>query len=98
MTDVAAAINLVKLAMRIEPFGDSDRITGPAFLVQIGNCPKYCAVVFAVEIILSEDVCNLVPRSGCKQQTTQYSLFCFNRVRRNSQVFDCRQFGCGHSG
>ena len=68
LADVAAAIDLIDQAVRLEPLGHRDRIAWPATVVQFRDGTEDEAMVLAVKIGLGDDVRDLVEGPRRKQQ------------------------------
>ena len=61
---VAAAVDLVHQAVRREPVGRGDRVTGLAGVAELRDGAEDHAVIFAVEIRFGDDVRHRVPGPG----------------------------------
>ena len=94
--DVGAAVHQVDLAVRFEPLCQRDRIAGPPVVVQGTDGLKDGAVIFAVEILFGDDICDLVPGTAGQQQPPQHGLLGIDRVRRNANLLDSGQLRFRH--
>ncbi len=86
--DITAAVDGVNFPPGFEPLGNCHCIAGLVGFAQFSDRTKDQAMVFAVKVGLGDDVGNLVPGVGGKQEAPENSLFTLNGMRWDLQVLD----------
>src|SRR5450830_1421069 len=94
--EIAQAAHFFSLAAGRHCLVDGDDVGRLAFVDQLDDVLENDAVIVTIKILGADEVSDTVPRSVIQQQTTQYGLFGFDRVRRDTQGFYLRIGRCAH--
>jgi hypothetical protein len=95
LQNIAAASDLLGMALRFEPLTQRHRVAGLAGLRQFADRAEDELVVAAIEVLFGQAICHLIPGPLGQHQAAQHGLFGFDRVRRNARRIEAgfRTFG-----